>query len=137
VLLVEIPHDRSLETAPDVLGELAEVAIVLALALLQGAEGSHCVFDPQEEVGVVGPLVGAIHQAEHFGEALPQQAGAISVGVDSQLDGGGPELVALSAVGAVIVQRREINIDHLKLISKGDITPNHNSQTHPFPWSLL
>jgi hypothetical protein len=69
MLLVEVLHDRALEAATDVLGEIAELTVVLAPPPLEGTERGHFVLDPQQEVIGVTPSVRPIHQAEHFSES--------------------------------------------------------------------
>lgn len=112
MLLVKLLNNDSLKTFTDVLGEFAELPIVLAFSSLQRAEGRDCVLYAKQEVGVVGTLIGSIDQAQDLSQTLFQQARAISMRVDTQLHRSSPQLVPLPPIRAVLSQPRKINIDH-------------------------
>lgn len=83
MLLVEVLHDSSLETATDVLGEFAELTVVFALPPLERTEGSHSILDTQEKIVGVSSLIWPIHEAEYFSESLLESAGSIGMGVNA------------------------------------------------------
>lgn len=104
MLLVELLNDHSLETFAHVLGELAELPIVLAFSPLERAERRHCVLYAKQEVGVAGALIGPIHQAQDLSQSLLQPARTISMRVDAQLHRSSPQFVPLPPVRPVLTQ---------------------------------